>query len=163
MRRSALVRAFAVTLAAGSLLIVSAAPAVAAPVVACAKATFKSNNTNKTSTSVMSQCTNPTVSGGGGSLVANFKNLAKITAKITWNGGKGTTSYTVTQKAGSAAANKCHTTNGKKDSLIVSTGKFVAGTGKAGTALKGLLYKESLCVTPKLVLYLNPGSKITFG
>jgi hypothetical protein len=163
MVRSVSVRMLAVVFAAGSLLAISAVPAVAAPKVACAKATFKSDNTKKTSTSVISQCTNPSVSGGGAKLVANFANLNKITAKITWNNGKGVTNYTVTQKGGSAAANKCHTTNGKKDALIVSTGKFVSGTGAAGKALKGLLYKESLCVTPKLVLYLNPGSKITFG
>ena len=153
----------AVGFAAASLVAVTASPAVAAPVVACSKATFKSDNVKKTSTSVISLCTNPAVSGGGAKLVANFKDLNKITAKITWNGGKGTTSYTVTQKAGPASANNCKLTAGKKDALIVSVGKFVSGTGKAGTALKGKTYKESLCVPPSLKLYLKPGSKITFG
>jgi hypothetical protein len=153
----------AVAFAAASLVAVTASPAVAAPVVACSKATFKSDNVKKTSTSVISVCTNAAVSGGGGKLVANFKNLNKITAKITWNNGKGVTNYAVTQKPGPAAANNCKLTAGKKDTLIVSTGKFVSGTGVAGTKLKGKTYKESLCVPPSLKLYLKPGSKITFG
>jgi hypothetical protein len=153
----------AVAFAAASLVAVSASPAVAAPVVACSKATFKSDQVKKTSTSVISLCTNPAVSGGGAKLVANFKNLNKNTAKITWNGGKGVTNYTVTQKPGPAAANKCKKTNGKKDTLIVSTGKFVSGTGVAGKKLKGKTYKESLCVPPSLKIYLAPGTKITFG
>ena len=154
---------FAVAFAAASLVAVTASPAVAAPVVACSKATFKSDNVKKTSTSVISVCTNPAVSGGGGKLVANFKNLNKITAKITWNGGKGVTNYTVTQKPGPAAANKCKKTGTKKVTLIVSTGKFVSGTGAAGSKLKGKTYKESLCVPPSLKIYLAPGTKITFG
>lgn len=163
MRRNVLVRLSAVALAAGSLIAVSAAPAVAAPKVACPKATFKTNLKTFTSTSVMTLCTNPAVSGGGGTVVANFKNLKKITAKVTWKGGKGTTSYIVTEGPG-PKVNKCGTTKGKKDALIVSVGKFQSGTGVAGTALKGLLYKESLCVrSTDSSTYLLPGSKITFG
>ena len=162
MRRSALVRVLAVAFAAGSLLTITAGPAVAAPKVACTKATIKSDLKKFTSTSVMSGCSNPSVSGGQGTLVANFKNLKKITAKITWKG-KGTTSYLVTEKAG-PKVNKCKTTGKTKDALIVSTGKFTAGTGVAGTALKGLVYKESLCVrSTDSSTYLLPGSKITFG
>ncbi len=155
-------RLLAVGLAAASLVAVSATPAVAAPIVACSKATF-TNTSKTTSKSVMSMCTNPAVSGGGATLIANFANLNKITAKITWNNHKGVTNYTVTQKGGPASANHCHLTKGKKDTLIVSTGTFVSGTGAAGKALKGKVYKESLCVPPSLKLYLNPGSKITFG
>jgi len=133
----------AVGFAAASLVAVTASPAVAAPVVACSKATFKSDNVKKTSTSVISVCTNPAVSGGGAKLVANFKNLNKITAKITWNNGKGTTSYTVTQKAGPASANNCKLTAGKKDALIVSVGKFVSGTGKESALRESLSPKGS--------------------
>ena len=93
--------------------------------------------------------------------MANFKNLKKITAKITWKG-TGTTSYTVTQKAGPAAANKCKVVKGKKDALIVSTGKFVSGTGVALASFKGTTYIESLCVTSTSSTYLVPGSKIVF-
>jgi len=163
MRRKSIARVFAVSVAACSLLTITAGPAVAAPKVACSKATIKSDLKKFTSTSVMSGCTNPSVSGGGATLVANFKNLKKITAKITWNGGKGTTSYNVTEGPG-PKVNKCGTTKGKKDALIASAGKFVSGTGVAGTALKGLVYKESLCVrSTDSSTYLLPGSKITFG
>src|SRR5262245_18602552 len=146
MVRSTSVRLFAAVVVAGSLLVVAAGPAASAvPKVACAKATFKTNLKTFTSTSVMTSCTNPAVSGGSGTVVANFKNLKAITAKITWKG-TGTTSYKVTEVQG-PKTNTCKTVNGKKDTLILSTGKFTAGTGKAGTALKGLLYKEALCVT----------------
>jgi hypothetical protein len=156
------VRLFAVIVAAGSLLAVSATPAVAAPKVTCSKATFKTNLKTFTSTSVISGCTNPAISGGTGTIVAHFKDLKKITAKITWKG-KGTTSYAVTQVLG-PKTNACKLTNGKKDTLIVSTGKYTAGTGAAGTGLKGLKYVEKLCVrNTDSSTYLLPGSKITFG
>jgi hypothetical protein len=162
MVRSTSVRLFAVVVAAGSLLVVAAGPAASTvPKVACPKATFKTNLTAKTSTSVMTGCTNPAVSGGGGTVVAHFPTLTNITAKITWKG-TGTTSYKVTEGPG-PKTNTCKTTNGKKDGLILSVGKFTGGTGKAGTALKGLLYKEALCVTPTDATYLEPGTKITFG
>src|SRR3954452_11749577 len=116
MQRKLPIRLLAVGFAAASVVAVTGTAAVAVPKVACAKATFKSDNVKKTSTSVLSQCTNPAVSGGGATLVANFKDLSKITAKITWKAGKGVTNYTVTQKPG-PKTNKCKITNGKKDTL----------------------------------------------
>ena len=81
---------------------------------------------------------------------------------VTGTKGKGTTSFTVTQKVGPAAANKCKVVKGKKDVLIVSTGKFVSGTGVALASFKGTTYTESLSVTSATTTYLNPGSKIVF-
>ena len=161
MRRRTAVHVFAVVVVAGSFTF-SAAPAGAVVKGAtCTKATFKTDLVKKTSTSVISGCTNVAATGGTGTLVANFKNLGKITAKITWKG-KGTTSYTVTQKVGPAAANNCKVVKGKKDILIVSTGKFVSGTGVSLASFKGTVYTESLCVTSATTTYLNPGSKIVF-
>jgi hypothetical protein len=164
MRRTVAVRLFAVVVAAGSLAASSALPAGAAVVkgTTCTKATFKTDLVKGTSTSALSGCSNPAATGGTGTLVANFKNLKKITAKVTWKG-TGTVTYTITEKGGPAAANKCKTpAGGKQDGLIVSTGKFVSGTGAALAAFKGTIYTESLCVTSKSATYLNPGSKIVF-
>ena len=162
MRRSTAVHLMAVVVVAGSFAVSSAVPAGAVVKGAtCTKATFKTDLKKFTSTSVISGCTNVAATGGTGTLVANFKDLKKITAKITWKG-KGTTSYTVTQEVGPAAANKCKVVKGKKDILIVSTGKFVSGTGVALASFKGTTYIESLCVTTTSSTYLNPGSKIVF-
>ena len=162
MRRTVSVRLIAVAAVAGSFAF-SAMPAgaVVAKGTTCTKATFKTDLKKFTSTSVLSGCSNPAATGGTGTLVANFKNLKKITAKITWKG-TGTTSYTITEKGGPAPANKCKSVGGKKDALIVSTGKFTAGTGVVGTAFKGTTYTESLCVTSTSSTYLNPGSGIVF-
>jgi len=55
---------------------------------------------------------------------------------------KGVTNYTVTQKGGLGSSEQVPHHERQEDALIVSTGKFVSGTGAAGKALKGLLYKE---------------------
>jgi hypothetical protein len=162
MRRTAASRLFAVTAIVSIVGFSSVLPAgaVIAKGATCTKATFKTDLKKFTSTSVMSGCTNPAATGGTGTLVANFKNLAKITTKITWKG-TGTTSYLVTQKVG-PKTNKCKGSGKTKDVLIVSTGKFTAGTGAVGAAWKGTVYTESLCVTKTNSTYLLPGSKITF-
>ena len=95
--------------------------------------------------------------------MANFKNLTKITATITWSGGAGETGpFVITQKA-VKTGNKCkfETVAGKKvqDGFIASTGKVTNSTGKAAS-LKGTTFSESLCVTQKSATYLAPGTKI---
>jgi hypothetical protein len=162
MRRIGLTRLLAVSVAAASLVAVSFAAPAGAVVkgTTCTKATFKTDLKKFTSTSALSGCSNPTSTGGSGTLVANFKNLKKITAKITWKVG-GSASYTITQKAG-PKPNKCKVVKGKQDALIVSTGKFTSGTGAAATNFKGTTYTESLCVTSTSSTYLLPGSKIVF-
>ena len=162
MRRTVAVRLFAVTAIVSIVGVSSVLPAgaVVAKGASCTKATFKTDLKKFTSTSVISGCTNAAATGGTGTLVANFKNLAKITAKITWKG-TGTTSYLVAQKAGSKT-NTCKGSGTTKDVLIVSTGKFTSGTGVVGTAWKGTVYTESLCVTKTNSTYLLPGSKIIF-
>lgn len=162
MRRTNAVRLCAVVLAAGSFAVSSGVPAGAAVAkgTICTKATFKTDLKKFTSTSVLSGCSNPAATGGTGTLVANFKNLAKITAKITWKG-TGTASYSVTQKA-VKTGNTCKKVGTKQDIKIVSTGKFVSGTGVALAAFKGTTYTETLCVTTTSSTYVMPGSKIIF-
>jgi hypothetical protein len=122
---------------------------------------LETNLKKGTSTSITSGCPNAAASGGG-TIVANFKNLDQITAEITWKGGKGTTRSKVKQGAG-PKNNKCKTTNRRKDRLIVSTGTYTGGTGTAGKALKGLRCAQQLCVCGDSSTYLLPGSKITVG
>jgi hypothetical protein len=152
----------ALTIAATSVVaLVAVAPAGAlVKGTTCTKATFKTNLKTFKSTSVISGCTNPAATKGQGTLVANFKNLAKITAKITWKAG-GTSSFNVTQKKG-PSTNTCKGTGATKDILIVSTGKYAGGTGVAVPYFKGTTYTEKLCVTSKNATYLLPGSKIVF-
>ena len=159
-------RVFAVALAASSLMMVPlAATAGAATPTTCTKATFTPTATGATTAkSTLSGCNNPTLTGGSGTLVANFKVLTKITGKITWKG-TGTSSF-ILKEAGGPKVNKCNGTGKTKDALIVSTGTVNAGTGKA-VALKGTKFSESLCIhstgsgkTAKTTEYLLPGSKI---
>jgi len=166
MRRPVSTRMFAVALAAGSLLMVPlAATAGAATPTTCTKATFSATNTTtSTAKSTLGGCTNPTLTGGSGTLVANFKNLAKITVKITWKG-TGTSSFTLKEGPG-PKTNKCKGTGKTKDSLVVSTGTIASGTGKA-VGLNKTKFSESLCIhttgtgkTAKTSEYLLPGSKI---
>ena len=141
------------------MAISSAAGAVTT--ASCTKATFSTNTKTDVSTSVLSGCTKGPATGA--TLKANFKNLKKITATITWKSGGGTTGpFTITEK-GVTKGNKCkfETVKGKKtqDSLIVSTGKVTKSTGKAAS-LKNSTFSESLCVTQKVTTYLEPGTTI---
>ena len=165
-RRPVHTRLIAVACVAGSILVASALPASAAVQSAsCTKATFgATNSTTSIAKSTLSACTNAAVTGGSGTLVANFKNLAKITIKITWKG-TGTSSATVKEAAG-PKVNTCKGSGKTKDAAVVTTGTISAGTGKA-LALKGSKFSESLCVhtggttaKPVLTEYLLPGSKI---
>jgi len=137
--------------------------AVAAPKVACSKATFKSDNTKKTSTSVISQCTNPFSIGRWSEARRQLRELEQDHRQDHVEQWQGRHELHRDPEGWLGSSEQVPHHERQKDALIVSTGKFVSGTGAAGKALKGLLYKESLCVTPTLVLYLNPGSKITFG
>jgi hypothetical protein len=136
------------------------APAGAAAPASCKKATFKTVKTK--STSQLTGCTKGPATAA--TLVANFANLKKITATITWKSGGGVSGpFTITEKAGPKAANKCkfETVKGKKtqDSSIVSTGKVTKGTGKA-KSLVGTTFSEILCVTQKVTTYVMPGTTI---
>jgi hypothetical protein len=139
---------------------VSSAAGAATP-ASCAKATFNSNLKTFKSTSNLTACTKGPATAA--TLVANFKNLKKITATITWAKGGGVTGpFTITEKP-VKAGNKCkfETVKGKKtqDSLIASSGKVTKSTGKAAS-LTGTTFSESLCITQKDATYLPPGGKI---
>lgn len=96
-------RLLVVAIAAGSLLAVPlAGSASAATGAACSGDKTTVNTKTSTATSVLTGCTNPAATGGKGTEVVNFKNTKAITAKLTWNK-TGTTTATLTEKAGSAA------------------------------------------------------------
>jgi hypothetical protein len=159
-------RLIAVALAAGSLMMVPlAAASGAATATTCSGATFGATNTvTSIAKSTLTGCTSPTLTGGSGTLVANFKNLAKITVKITWKG-TGTSSFTL-KEAGGTGTNKCKGVGKAQDSFVVSTGTVTSGTGKA-VGLNKTKFSETLCIhatgtgkTAKTTTYLFPGSKI---
>jgi hypothetical protein len=168
MRRPVPSRLIAVALAAGSLLMVPlAASAGAATPTTCSKATFSATNTvTSIAKSTLGGCTNPTLTGGSGVLVANFKVTTKITVKITWHG-TGTSSFTL-KEGGTpkGVVNHCKGAGKTQDTLIVTTGVVTAGTGKA-VALNKTKFSESLCVhtvtvgkKSTITEYLEPTSKI---
>jgi hypothetical protein len=157
-------RLIAVALAAGSLIAVPLAEsATAATPTACAAAKSVNNLTKAINTSTMTKCTNPAATGGKGVMVTNFKNLKKITAKVTWNK-TGTTTLSITQKkATPAQIAKCVKTVGKGASAASSSGVVTGGTGKALTGIpKGSKFSETVCYSSKSVVSLYPGSKIVF-
>ena len=152
---------FAVGVLALSLGMAVSSAAGAATPASCTKATFNSNLKTGKSTSKLSSCTKGPATTA--TLVANFKNLKKITATITWNSGGGVSGpFTITEKA-VKTGNKCkfETVKGKKvqDGLIASKGTVTKSTGKAAS-LKGTTFTESLCITQKDATYLPPGGKI---
>jgi|1186.fasta_scaffold387999_1 hypothetical protein len=162
--RSRSIRLFAVAIAAGSLIAVPLAESgSAATPVSCAAAKTVNNLKTFTNTATMSKCTNVPATGGKGVMVTNFKNLKKITAKVTWNK-TGTTTLAITQKkATSAQIAKCVKTVGKGASAASSTGTVTGGTGKALKAIpKGSKFSETVCYSSKSVVTLYPGSKIVF-
>jgi hypothetical protein len=152
---------FAVGVLALSMgMAVSSAAGAAVP-ASCAKATFNSNLKTGKATSVLTGCTKGPATGA--TLVANFKNLKKITTTITWNKGGGVSGPFVITEKGVTTGNKCKSeiVKGKsvKDGLISSTGKVTVSTGKAAS-LKGTTFSEFLCVTQKSTTYLEPGTTI---
>ena len=158
MRQFRPIRLLALGLAATSMVAAGfAAPAGAATPASCTKATFKTDLKKKTSTSQVTGCTKGPATAL--TLVASFPTLTKITVTITWkNSGGKNGPFKVTEKA-VKTGNKCSKTNGKQDTLIVTTGLVTSGTGKAAS-LKGTKFSESLCVKPNQSTYLMPGSKI---
>jgi hypothetical protein len=161
MVRSIPVRLFAVAVAAGSLMALPlGGSASAAAGATCAAST----NVNKgtTATSHLSKCLPLSVTGGKGLQVVNFKNLQKITGKVTWNG-TGTTLFNVTKNTAGPKPNKCPVVGGKKTVYLITSGHITGGTGKAVKAIKvGQVFSESLCYDSKGNVTLYPGSKIVY-
>jgi hypothetical protein len=153
-------RICAVGVLALSLGMAVSSSAGAAGQASCTKATFATNAKAKTSTSMLSGCTNSPATGA--KLVANFKVLTNIQTTITWNGGKGVSGpFKLSEKAGKPNHCKFETVKGKKvqDTLAVSTGTVTKSSG-AAASLKGTKFSESLCVTQKVTTYLEPGTTI---
>lgn len=154
-------RLLVVAVAAGSLLAIPlAASASAATGTACSGDKTVTNTKTDKATSTLTGCTNTAATGGKGTDVVNFKVLAKITGTITWHG-TGTTTSTVTEKGGSKAQDAtCVKAVGKGASAIVSTGTVTGGTGAALKGIpKGSKLSETVCLTPKDVVTLYPGTK----
>ena len=167
MRRLGPIRFISLGVATAALVGMSlATPAGAAGGAVCTKASSTTTKAGQaTTTSSLSGCNNAAATGGKGSLLANYKNLAKITVKITWNK-TGTSTLVLHEKVG-PKTNKCHGSGATKDGLILTTGTVTGGTGKAGTLLKNTKFSESLCVhtggtkaKPTYTSYLLPGSKV---
>jgi hypothetical protein len=154
MRHLVPVRMVAVALAAGSLIAVPlAAAASAVTPVTCTKLVAPAPK-GTTSTGTISGCSNVAATGGGGKQVTN---ITKKTAVITWNAKKGTTTFTISYKAG-PKVNKC----AKGSTLIVATGKVTGGSGAALKAIpKGSKYAESVCYDAKQNTSIEPGTKMT--
>jgi len=158
-------RMLAVALAAGSLIAVPLASASSAAVVptTCAGAKTVNNLKAFIATTTLSVCTNPAATGGKGVEVTNFKNLKKITAKVTWNK-TGTTLISLTEKAGTKAQiAACVKAVGKGASAVVSAGTVTGGTGAALKGIpKGSKFSETVCFNTKDVVTLFPKTKIVF-
>ncbi len=153
---------FALTLAAGSLVVVtSVAPAgsAAKAPVSCSNPKSVTNIKKGTSTITLTKCTNPKATGGKGTAVVNFKAVGEnssVKGKITWNK-TGTTTFTLTTKPGKKP-NKCP----KGTVLFVSNGKVTGGTGAAKTLIpKGSPYSHPVCAnTTTGKTTLLPGAKV---
>jgi len=154
MRRFVPVRLVAVALAASSLMAIPLAEAASAAVtpVTCTKLVAPAPKAGL-STGTISGCSNAAATGGGGKQVTI---IAKLTATITWNGGKGTTTLKISYKAG-PKVNKC----AKGSSLIVAVGSVTGGSGAALKAIpKGSKYSESVCYDAKQNTSIEPGTKM---
>ena len=161
------IRLIAVALAAGSMIAVPLAQsASAAGGATCSKASNVTNLAKLTSTSTLTVCTNPTATGGKGTMVINLTNYAttgKLTAVVTWNK-TGTSKLKLQTKKGTAAQIKaCVKAVGKNASAASSTGTVTGGSGKA---LKGIpvgsKYSEVVCYSATNKVTLYPGSKVVF-
>ena len=164
-RATALV--FAIATAAG-LAVPLAAPASAAlkPSVSCSKlvSTTTIASGKGTVASSFLTCTPAALSLGGSSTVTTdaSKLAGKITSKITWKGGKGTTTATETFAPQKGGTGKCPA--GTKY-LTKVTGTTQASTGaaakviKAGEPINGLICTK--LVGAKFVSSLLAGTKFT--
>jgi hypothetical protein len=154
MRRLVPVRLVVLGLAATSLIAVPLAEAASAVTpVTCTKLTAPAPK-GTTSTATLSGCSNLAATGGGGKQVTN---ITKLSAVITWNAKKGTTTFTIKYKGG-PKVNKCATGS----TLILATGSVTGGTGAALKAIpKGSKYSESVCYNSKNVTSIEPGTKMT--
>ena len=164
MLRKVSVRFAAVALAAGSLATIPLATPVSAltPHVACSKLVAKTtiSGSNATTTSSLSLCTPSALSAGASSKVTTpAKNLAgKITSKMTWRNGKGTTTV-VEQYKSASGQGKCP----KGTSHILLTGTTKTSTGAAASIIKvGETISGSICANTKatpITSALEPGTK----
>ena len=164
MRRLGSIRLLAVALAAGSMIAVPmVSSASAATPTSCAGDKTVTNTKNDTATSTLTKCVTAAATGGSGKEVVNFKNVKKITAKVTWNK-TGTTTLLLTEKGGTKAQNAvCAKAVGKGALSVVSTGSVTGGTGKAATLIpKKSKFSETACYSTKNVVTLYPKSKVVF-
>ena len=107
---------------------------------------------NNISTGTISGCSNVAATGGGGKQVTT---ISKLTAVITWNAKKGTTTLKITYKAG---------TQGQQvrdgSTLIVATGSVTGGSGAALKAIpKGSKYSETSATTPSRTRASSPARR----
>lgn len=150
------IRLIAAAIAAGSLMAVPlSSPASAATPATCSKATFGKNTSKPVMTGKILSCTKPTATGGQGSFTSNYSDIKAIKSKITWAGGKGTTTMLSSMTVGKKP-NKC----GDGNRLNIS-GKVTGGTGAALKGIpKGSPFVMIVCLSPKLVTTLYPGTKV---
>jgi hypothetical protein len=149
-----------VALAAASLLAAPlAGPAdAAAPPATCNSPKSVVNIKKLTATFTLTNCTNPTATGGSGSAEVNFKTLGKgstVAGTITWHG-TGTTTFSLST-AGGKTPNKCP----KGTSEFISTGKVQGGSGAALKGIpKGSPVSETTCSNPGTgASTIYPGTK----
>jgi hypothetical protein len=147
------VRLLAVALAASSLMAIPLAEAASAVTpVTCTKLVAPAPKAGL-STGTLSGCSNTAATGGGGKQVTN---IAKLTAVITWNAKKGTTTMKISYKAG-PKVNKC----AHLSTLILATGTVTGGSGAALKAIpKNSKYSEAVCYDAKQNTTIEPGTKM---
>lgn len=170
MRVSVRVRALAIGVAAGSLVAVPlATPASATtPHVACSKLVAKTTisgtgaNSKATTKSTLSVCTPSALSAGATSTVTTpvSNTFGKVTSKLTWKNGKGTTTV-VQQYKTTTTPGKCP--NKKGWLHIKLTGTTKTSTGAAAKIIKaGETISGSICTNTNTTPYtstLEPGTK----
>jgi len=155
MRASALVFA----IATAGLAVPFASPASAASSTACSKIVSTTTlnlkaGTGTVSSSFLSCGTGALAAGGSSSVTVPIAKIAgSLTSKITWNGGKGTT--TVLEKyAAQKTIGKCP--NGTKYQTLV-TGTTKSSTGTAAKTIKnGETISATFCTTaPSSTKYVS--------
>ena len=167
MLRRVSIRFAAVALAAGSLATIplaTPASAVIPPHVVCSKlvatTTIAGSPAKATTKSAISMCTPAALSAGGSSTTVTPASqlFGKITNKITWKNGKGTTTV-VQQYKTVTGTSKCP----KGQSHIKLTGTTKTSTGAAAKIIKaGEPITASICTNTSKTPYvstLEPGTK----
>jgi hypothetical protein len=150
----------AAALAAGTLTTVAlAAPSGAAGKVTCSKETSKAPVTSGGTITVKVTLTGCSASVGGSGKGTTTIKGGKTTNKITWAGGKGTTTQSVLSYKGQTSRGNCKGT----DARLLITSKVTANTGAAAKVIpKGTIDKSYSCEKADSSSYSEPGKKITF-